>query len=79
MIKDATSEQNGFANKESGFNVFFLRSNNKNVISCVLTVFNKKCGLVVFLARTKGVSPAYHLQFMGGFSMAEPQSDFESL
>ena len=58
---------------------FFLRSNNKNVISCVLTVFNKKCGLVVFLARTKGVSPAYHLQFMGGFSMAEPQSDFESL
>jgi hypothetical protein len=32
------------------------------------TVFNKKCGLVVILARTNRVSPAYHLHKWGGLA-----------
>ena len=70
MIADETSEQTGFkllSNKNLDLTcfVFFWGSNNKSVISCVLTVFSKTCGLVVILARIKQVSPAYHLHKWG--------------
>ena len=63
MIENATSEKNGFTNKESGFNAFYF-------FCCptTKTVFNKKCGLVVILARTNRVSPAYHLHKWGGLA-----------
>jgi hypothetical protein len=63
MIENATSEKNGFTNKESGFNAFYF-------FCCptTKTVFNKKCGLVVILERTNRVSPAYHLHKWGGLA-----------